>query len=355
MLKRILSALTGAVLALSLSVTAFADIEYREEEVSVPPRMLYLGDSIATGCRLEGYENGRENVASYANILKEKYSAELPEDCPYEMTNLAIDGQTSEELLADLIKGVYDEEFDVDVIVISIGGNDLLHILLNILNDADVHGTDDLGPRSIYKIVTALTGLSDTVDQKLAVYEENIANIASYINARTEGKLIVQTLYNPFDGFSLVPGFEDFATERIERLDNIIREASQDGEAFTVCDTVPLFDDRAQELTNIADFDIHPNAEGHKLIAEELDKIIRKDTYTYMKAYEVEPSSIDEPEPEAEPAQADSVTDETSKAGSEADDESGLKLPIVLGSIALVAAVSAVVVIFVKKNKGKKG
>ena len=118
------------------SLNAAAQTEYQEIKTDTPPEMLFLGDSIATGYGLEGYNGGKENCESYANMLADKYANQLKGKCKTSMKNSAIDGQTSGELLSGLHNGIYDEDLrNSDAIIISIGGNDLLTVLWDFVSD----------------------------------------------------------------------------------------------------------------------------------------------------------------------------------------------------------------------------
>ncbi len=341
MFKRIVSAVLAAVTAAAVSLPACADTEYREETVTAPPRVLVLGDSIATGFGLEGYEGGKGNVASYANILKDKYTSELPEECGFELNNEAVDGQTSVQLLEKLMNGDYDAELDVDCVLISIGGNDLLHPLLEAAAEAGITSFDDINFANSATLLGVVTKAGNVIDSSLEVFGQNISGIAGYITSHSEAKVIVQTLYDPLDGFSKIPGVDKVSAEKIGKLNEKIVTASNNGELFTVCDVAPLFKGKASELTNIGKFDIHPTAEGHKLIAEELDKTIKTFTYTY-KIAEVT-------EPEEEENSDGSKTDSDSKSSDSGS--TGYVILAVAGAVVLVGAVTVIVIVFAKKSK----
>lgn len=105
--------LAGAFAA--LSVSASAEKKYES--------MLVVGDSISTGYGLENYTPGGSpyECRSYCNILAE--SLELKGGESY--INRAVNGYTSSDLLA-LIPSLKEQVAKSDLVVISIGGNDLL-------------------------------------------------------------------------------------------------------------------------------------------------------------------------------------------------------------------------------------
>ena len=64
--------------------------------------------------------------------------------------------------------------------------------------------------------------------------------------------------------------------------------AEYEGERlYYVADVAPAFEGKCRDLTNITDIDIHPNAEGHKRIADVVDTAVREHTYTYPDTVEV--------------------------------------------------------------------
>ena len=117
------------------------------------------------------------------------------------MKNYAIDGQTSGGLLSKLNNGTYDEALnDADAIVVSIGGNDLLSVLKEfITNDLNLNMKKRPTKAEIANIIDSITSLSSRIDNNLEAYDSNISEIAKYIKSKSNGVLIIQTLYNPFE------------------------------------------------------------------------------------------------------------------------------------------------------------
>ena len=50
---------------------------------------------------------------------------------------------------------------------------------------------------------------------------------------------------------------------------------------YKVIDVAADFKGKAAELTRIADYDIHPNEAGHKVIAEDVDAALRATGFSY--------------------------------------------------------------------------
>ncbi len=287
MFRRIVCTLMAGAVMLAGAPSASAETAYREVELPAPHSMYVMGDSIATGFGLEGYADGKDKCRSYANILKDKYSPLMPPDCPFTLTNAAVDGNTSDDLLTLLKSGQCDEGLsNADCVVVSIGGNDILHALWELLSETGVGADSQADAGALVKLMLSMGKLKEKLDRNLTAFEKNLDEIAAYIQGKTGGAFILQTLYDPLQEFKLVPGLSDIAKEKIGKLNEIIRSHSAQG--YTVCEVAPQFDGKAKELTNISKIDIHPNAEGHKLIAEALDKTITARKYSYQQAYEAE-------------------------------------------------------------------
>lgn len=271
------------------SLNAAAHTEYEEIKTDTPPEMLFLGDSIATGYGLDGYNGGKENCESYANMLADKYANQLKGKCKTSMKNSAIDGQTSGELLSGLHNGIYDEDLrNSDAIIISIGGNDLLTVLWDFVsdnfninfNDSDIENQEN--NLNFTQIIQSITSLGSKIDSNLKSFDSNLAQIAKYIKNKSDGIIIIQTLYNPFDQFGQEQ-VKEFISHKIKALNSSIETHKNDAEAeYIVDDVYSEFYGKGNELTRINSMDIHPNQQGHKVIAQCVDKTIGTEKYTYL-------------------------------------------------------------------------
>ena len=267
----------------SCSFTA-RDLNEVRHDIQIPPTMLFLGDSIPAGYGLDGYSaEDLYKCRSYANILCDRYGKELPEDCKEKMMNYAVSGAESSDLLELVESGKIDSELaESDAVVVSIGGNDLLGIMLGIIGKLGYNaetGTFDTGNIDIFTAASMLTSMGTEADAALDGFEENIVLIADAINARTDGQLYIQTLYDPLEYFDRFSSVTKFSDEKIGRFNDIIEEKS-DGR-YEVIDVAADFKGRADKLTNIRSFDIHPNAEGHEHIAEDVDAAFRRNGFSY--------------------------------------------------------------------------
>lgn len=338
--KRITSVSLAAVTMLVCGISAAADdTEYVSIESPVPQKVLVIGDSITTGYGLDGYENGRDNVESYANLLKRDFEKGLT-DGKLDFINKGIDGQTSPELLESLQKGEYDVDLEnCDLVLISIGGNDLLHTLYGFFSQNSDYGikpTDLLKDHSIGDLVNIYTDLSKVLEKKLKEYDTNIKDITSYIDDKCDARVIVQTLYNPLDTREKPKLFMAFVKSKITSLNEKIAGNANDeqgNERYEIADVFTAFSGQGDKLTNINKIDIHPNADGHKKIYETIDAVIKQKNFTIK---------VEKPKEDAKAAQAD-VSDE-SKDNTSGNDSYKIILIAALGVAAVSSGVAAVAV-----------
>lgn len=288
MLKKIISAAAALFTAMSLAGCSLTEREVIEEthELHAPPRVMFLGDSIAAGYGLDGYtaDDNYSCPDSYANILKEKYTAELAEICDHEMQNFAVSGATSSDLLELLESGKLDSALaETDAVVISIGGNDLLANVMTIVEALGVtkdNKSVDLDNIDFGAILSLMGTFENDVSASLDLFEENLKTIARTVNEKTDGKVYIQTLYNPLEVFTDLPVVSDFSARTLNDFNEFIDYYEGDYD-YRKIDIAEAFNGRCDELTRINEIDIHPNEAGHKLIAELVDETLSSRTYYY--------------------------------------------------------------------------
>ena len=286
MMKRICAAACAALSVLTLtacSLTARDKYEVKHD-IEVPPKMLFLGDSIAAGYGLDGYsKDDLYSCRSYANILGDKYKTELADKCGHTMINKAVSGYTSSDMLQLVSSGNLDADLaDCDAVVVSIGGNDLLGLVFELFDRLGYSldsGSFDYKKIDIFGAADALTEMDSEADEALSGFETNLPEIVKALDSRTDGVIYIQTLYDPLEYYSKVPKVPEFSQSKIGRLNDIIRNGA--GDAYKVVDIAAAFEGQAETVTNIKDFDIHPNFIGHQLIADEVDKAFRETGFSY--------------------------------------------------------------------------
>lgn len=292
MIKRLTAFAAACAAAFSLCSCSLKTHDMVEEakSVPVPPKLVFLGDSIAAGYGLEGYDKSDlYKCDSYANILSKEYAALMAdEDCGYIMKNDAVSGDTSQDLIDLLDSGAVDDDLrGSNAVVVSIGGNDVLHIIFSAaetLGWDETTGDFDFDRVNIKDAISKLTSMSEEIDDALKGFESNLPIIEEKLRARTDGEIYIQTLYNPVEYFKDWKMLVEYAEGKIDNFNKIVKDgAEKDGvHHYNVIDVGNQFEGRNSQLTNIADYDIHPNAEGHKVIADTVDKELRKGKYSYM-------------------------------------------------------------------------
>lgn len=240
-----------------------------------------LGDSITTGYSADG-----TLMASYAEMVSSYYGAEL--------VNLAQDGATSADLLAQLSDaGVQETVAGADIILVTIGGNDIMQpVLNNDYIDATQHGTmseligamreqDAANP---FFTALMMAYLGQTMPTAVSDCRANIEQIASQLRSLNGGaEIVFQTVYNPMDldaddtPLATSGSMETLSTEvrnYLEGMENNtlyeygVNDTIRGLPGVTVADVYETLFDRAFYYTGIHYVDVHPNSIGHLAIAE---------------------------------------------------------------------------------------
>lgn len=257
-MKRIVCFIISALLLLTMTaMPVSAAASYKN--------VLLLGDSITYGYGLEGT---RDTCASYGNQLRDYLGLDAGS-----FQNAAVNGDTSSDLLA-LLPSLDSRVKAADLIVISVGGNDLLHIMWDaaaaVLNLTSVSAAELKkvmeDSDKVQKFIEQLTPAK--ISQTISKYSVNLSAIISLIrSSNPDAEVIFLAQYDPFTG---VPGLEALtkvAAGAIPMLNMMMQNAVAVGKC-TYLDLYTPFTGHAVEWTNILEFDIHPNTTGHKQIFE---------------------------------------------------------------------------------------
>ena len=293
--------------------------EITEDEPSRPVLekldIVVLGDSIARGYGLKNVESQR-----YSALLGEKLKDIANE---VEIVNFGIDGQTGAELSEKLKTDPYPELASADKVIISIGGNNILGGLPQLVSgafkfDGDLmtafsdyvkylFGTGD-GDRSRYEysvgVINDAFVAANSVFES-AEFEKLISEaaeklkkelpeiIGSIRELNPEADIYVQTIYNPYRnvGISLkyveTPLDLDSHGEKAVAGLNAVITSLCDSLGYSVVPVHDAFDSSDDKLTNAGiellsgstplnfGVDPHPNAAGHKVIAGLIYDMIR--------------------------------------------------------------------------------
>lgn len=282
MRRRFLSVLLSLCLVLSLLPTAaFAQGK----------SYVALGDSITTGDGLAGSEQAFPEIVA--------------EETGYDLTNLAVSGATSQDLLETLSDDRASDAVEgADLITITIGGNDLMGALYlylaneyneknNTSFDADdvrdaLMGEEDAPVEQMTMVLFAAGKLSsftqsDEADTAFTEFAENLSAIVTTIKtANPDVSIIVANQYNPYSSFegTMLALVATVFDEGLTLLNGIIDAGAGTG-AYSVADVYGMFDQAGENPCNAyftsttdMDLDFHPNAYGHDLIAEVVSSLL---------------------------------------------------------------------------------
>lgn len=271
------------VAAMLFSVSAAADEGEKGSYVA-------LGDSIGAGYGLPGYYGDMTDPAgAYASIIAAEKGLKL--------NNLSVSGMTSSQLLTMLGTNAYAEAVKgAELITVSIGSNDILVPAMGLLmtsyagmDYSQFMGGSSMTMSDMTDALETLNTLLNT-DEAKAVFEEgcktfegNWDRIVSRIRELNPDAVIAVTgYYNPYSMLNMTVGLKeikitDYIDTYIARLNAVIENSEMSGE-YVIADVSDI-------STNVNIFaldpslfsvDPHPDAAGHKLIAERLLEALDK-------------------------------------------------------------------------------
>lgn len=211
--------------------------------------------------------------------------------------NYAVSGDESGDLL-DFLYLIESENPDAlqkikmaGIITINIGGNNVLSPMIKVVGEKLVQQLGKYGVESITKATISeqlMIGLSlytmtlddsqlNEVNQGVKDFATDFPQIIQWVKENApDAEIIVSTIYNPIpDEFSIY----ETAETVLKKMNAVInKSASQSG--YYVADVYTTFKEKQDDGTQILNFnmgqypenpisvDIHPNATGHKLIAD---------------------------------------------------------------------------------------
>ncbi|AZK47263.1 GDSL-type esterase/lipase family protein [Paenibacillus lentus] len=198
-----------------------------------------IGDSLSKGT---GDDTGKGFARRFVELIVEQgKDSKL-------VNNLGINGLTTAGLMALLDeKGVQYSLSQADIIILSIGGNDLF----------DGAGNMQSGGR-----MPTESELEQTVTQA----SKQLGMIADKIlELNPEAQLVYISLYNPF---SDLPGMRKIGDEAVSRWNHTVTDVFQERERTLVVPTFDLFTYNSQKYLSSDHF--HPNGIGYQMIAERI-------------------------------------------------------------------------------------
>lgn len=208
-----------------------------------------FGDSIAAGFGLSS--------------PSEAYPTILAETLGFKLSNLAQNGQTSEELkarIAGLSKKEKDMVSKAQLITISIGGNDLI-------------GEKNRKVVLSEALLSVLSGdytMSDEMTEIYQTLKDNlVASVSMLRELNPDAVILLQTLYNPYLGGEytyLGYNIGDRLDYYVQKINETYEDARQESDQFFIVDV-------AKQMNGVPEyfyttFDFHPTAAGHEAIAK---------------------------------------------------------------------------------------
>ncbi len=324
-----------AVAVIILVSTLICPISASDTQEEGPKTLLALGDSLTTGYGLDNYVPGGDPYLcnSYINTVAKAMGLEGGKT----YINRAVNGDQTTNL-ASLLPRIEDEVKAADMIVISIGGNDFLGLLPEIASH--ISGQEI---KNLEEVADVLLNISAEECEALAndswflmkiaitltKLNKNLDTITSFIKEKApDARVIFLLQFNPLKNVPGLSAFGDFAQPFLDNLNAAVQKAST-AHGFETINVPSVIDCDAAGLTNILEYDIHPNEKGHlemaKLLAAHLG--ISLDLPS-----ETETPAVTEPvtEPAEETTEAPAVTTEapeettaipevTTEAGTETD------------------------------------
>jgi lysophospholipase L1-like esterase len=238
---------------------------------TTPDYYLAVGDSVAVGQGASVPER-----FGYVGLFNQFYQADHPGE--EGLTNLAAPGETSATFLSGqitrVLETIHDPDTEVKVVTLTLGISDLLPVFRS-----EPCNSDLAGAACQQAVATARTTFADNYLSILAQLNLALAQDPG------EGRVLVTTYYNPFDGTNNpLEGPVDAALlgndgavnfdcaadpEEPNKLGfNDVIACSGGILGAEIIDVYSLFNDAAPALTHIAEGNIHPNNEGYQAIAD---------------------------------------------------------------------------------------
>lgn len=208
-------------------------------------KYLALGDSITYGYLLDNPEE-----ECFASLLAKKYD--------FELTNEAVTGDKSKDLLAKLDNYNLD---DYDVITLCIGANDVLREFID--KFLELSTTEML---EFMANVSENEEFNKKIDENLATLDNNLSIIMPKLK-KSHAQIYMMNVYNPYRK-AVLPTMGDIADPYMQKLNKVIEKYAKDVHFVNLYREFKNIDKSIINSQNPkTSYDPHPNAEGHKEIA----------------------------------------------------------------------------------------
>ncbi len=334
-------------------ISLLASLSVPVSAVTKPEFMLALGDSITTGFGLENYFEGDDAYECDSYITLVANAMELVPKESY--VNKAVNGATSSDLL-EMLPELSRQLGYADLIVVTIGGNDLLGAVPIVASAISGKNITALG--SAIDALTAATpadfaALSNNANFQrqmgsvLTKFANNLAGIAEIIKTGApNARVIFLKQYNPLKNVIGFGDFGNFADTLIAPINASIDQVCA-ASGFEVLDAPSVIDINAVGLTNMLNYDIHPNAAGHMELAKLLASYLGISLDPSENSFEEATTATPETEPITEP---ETETDVESEAEATEPAEKSGGCASAVSSAACLLALCGACFVFKKKN-----
>ena len=286
-------------LAILLSLAMLFTLLPPGAALAASPSYVALGDSITTGYGLSADNNVETNKSL-------SFAAQVATNNNFALNNLAENGETSASLLDKLTKSddpdyetVTEAVKSADVITITIGGNDLMDALYEYLatRNSSLGTADQIAEKlakgefnalELYLLIGSIQGFDPS--NALSTFESNLPKIINAIqDINADVPIVVTTQYDPYghiDTSSLDGSIKSTIelvlavfTSGVQALNDKIKVQNA---GYTVADVYSKFEERNTSSVPLCNarfaalddynldynLDFHPNADGHKVIAD---------------------------------------------------------------------------------------
>ena len=326
-----------------------------------------FGDSIPDGY---GLADQKDN---FVNLLAEDYGVEVQ--------NFSVSGTTSSQILSQIKNAPPSILRQSDTIIISAGGNDMLHAYCQKMLETAYRHQEELASANLpldssnaIQLLSQLSELSgnapaDTIfaeavseeakaqyDRAVEEFDQNIRSMADYIRSiNAQADIYFLTLYNPISVFSTGNDFFHHLDGSIAAMQQSVKSLAEGDDRIHVVDALDYFSEHYADWTRIYQFDIHPNEEGHRQLFLLSKDVISAVPEHAEESSEEESSSIEESSKEKSTVvQESSVTSVSEMEASYHYDpvpyepDNSYITWIMVGGGILLAVILAVIIIVVK-------
>ena len=240
-----------------------------------------LGDEVASESK-DYYD------VSYVSLIKDFLKA-LNSDLAY--SNLSMEGITSAELL-DIIKLNKEEIKDANLITISIGGNNILNVIMNNLySNIDSESLEEYDEEMFEAIVSEYLNSDEKnleVINEIEVFEKDFTNIIKQIKKLSpDADVYINTVYNPINKKGDI---YDYFNEKISAINEVITKNYSIYDYKVIdCYNILNSDEKLNFHVVNNEFKIYPNKVGHAMMATQV--ISEYEDYVNLEVEKVTTSS----------------------------------------------------------------